>query len=82
LQQHRGKDLIAIESRLTAAGVDPLVWDFSRFLDEARSGAFPGSRSYVYRLVEFFGLLRDLMLLVVMLLAGLSGFWLVKALTG
>lgn len=31
---------------------------------------------------EFFGLLRDLMLLVVMLLVGLSGYWLVQALTG
>jgi hypothetical protein len=81
LQLHRRKDLIAIEDRLTAAGVDPLVWEFSRFLDEARSGAFPGSRFYVYRLIEFFGLLRDLMLLVVVLLAGLSGYWLVKALT-
>ena len=82
LQLHRRKDLIAIEDRLTEAGVDPLVWEFSRFIDEARSGAFPGSRFYVYRLVEFFGLLRDLMLVVVMLLVGLSGYWLVKALTG
>jgi hypothetical protein len=82
LQLHRRKDLIAIEDRLMAAGVDPLIWDFSKFLEEARSGAFPGSRFYVYRLVEFFGLLRDLMLLVVMLLVGLSGYWLVKALTG
>lgn len=82
LQLHRRKDLIAIEGRLTEAGVDPLVWEFSRFIDEARSGAFPGSRFYVYRLVEFFGLLRDLMLLVVILLVSLSGYWLVKALTG
>jgi len=82
LQLHRRKDLMAIEKRLKAAGVDPLVWEFSRFLEEARSGGFPGNRFYVYRLVEFFGLLRDLMLLVVVLLAGLSGFWLVKALTG
>ena len=59
-----------------------MVWDFSKFLEEARSGAFPGSRFYVYRLVEFFSLLRDLMLLVVMLLVALSGFWLVKGLTG
>jgi hypothetical protein len=81
LQLHRRKDLIAIENRLTAAGVAPLVWEFSRFIDEARSGAFSGSRFYVYRLVEFFSLLRDLMLLVVVLLAGLSGYWLVKALT-
>ena len=82
LQLHRRKDLIAIEGRLTEAGVDPLVWEFSRFIDEARSGAFPGSRFYVYRLVEFFGLLRNLMLLVVVLLVGLSGYWLVKALLG
>jgi hypothetical protein len=82
LQLHRRNDLIAIEGRLTQAGVDPLVWEFSRFIDEARSGAFPGSQFYVYRLVEFFGLLRNLMLLVVMLLVGLSGYWLVKALTG
>ncbi len=81
LQLHRRKDLIAIEDRLTAAGVDPLVSEFSRFLDEARSGAFPGRRFYVYRLVEFFGLLRNLMLFVVVLLAGMSGYWLVKALT-
>jgi hypothetical protein len=57
-----------------------LVWEFSRFVDEARSGAFPGSRFYVYR-IEFFGHLRDLMLLVVALLTGLSGYWLLKALT-
>lgn len=82
LQLHRRQDLIAIEGRLTEAGVDPLVWEFSRFIDEARSGAFPGSRFYVYRLVEFFGLLRDLMLLVVMLLVVLSGYWLLRALTG
>ncbi len=82
LQLHRRNDLIAIEDRLTAAGVDPLVWEFPRFLDEARSGAFPGSRFYVYRFVEFFSLLRGLMLLVVVLLAGMSGYWLVKALTG
>jgi hypothetical protein len=77
-QLHRRKDLIRIEDRLTAAGVDPLIWDFSRFLEEARSGAFPGSRFYVYRLAEFFGLLRNLLLLVFMLLVALSGFWLVK----
>ena len=81
LQLHRRKDLIAIEHRLTAAGVAPLVWEFSRFVDEARSGAFPGSRFYVYR-IEFFRLLRGLMLLVVVLLAGLSVYWLVRALTG
>ena len=80
LQLHRRKDLIAIEDRLTAVGVDPLVWEFSRFVDEARSGALPGSRFYVYRLIEFFGLLRDLMLLVIVLLVGLSGYWLVEAL--
>ena len=80
MQLHRRKDLIRLENRLTAAGVDPVVWEFSRFLDGARSGAFPGNRFYVYR-VEFFGLLRNLMLLVVLLLAGLSGYWLVKALT-
>ena len=57
------------------------MWEFSRFLDEARSGAFPGSRFYVYRLVEFFGLLRDLMLLVVWFSPGRPGYWLVKALT-
>jgi hypothetical protein len=79
LQLHRRRDLMAIEKRLTAAGVDPLVWDFSTIFDEARSGAFPGSRFYVYRLVEFFALLRNLMLLLVVLLAGLSGYWLVKA---
>lgn len=81
LQLHRRRDLIAIERRLTEAGVDPLVWEFSRFIDEARSGAIPG-RFYVYRFVEFFGLLRDLMLLVVMLLVALSGYWLVTAVTG
>jgi hypothetical protein len=81
LQLHRRKDLIRIENRLGAAGVDPWVWEFSRFLDEVRSGAFPGSRFYVYRLVEFASLLRDLMLFVVVLLAGLSAFWLVKAFT-
>ena len=82
LQLHRRRDLIALEERLTAAGVDPLVWEFSRFLEEARSGAFPGSRFYVYWLVEFFSLLRNLMLLVVVLLASLSAFWLVKAFIG
>jgi hypothetical protein len=44
MQLHRRKDLIRLENRLTAAGVDPLVWEFSRFLDGARSGAFPGNR--------------------------------------
>lgn len=82
LQLHRRKDLIAIEERLADAGVDPLVWEFARFIDEARGGGFPGSRFYVYRLVEFFGLLRDLMLIVVALLSGLTAYWLVKAFTG
>ena len=82
LQLHRRRDLIAIEGRLASAGVEPLTWEFARFIDEARSGAFPGSRFYVYRVVEFFGLLRDLMLLVVALLVVLSGYWLVTAITG
>ena len=54
---------------------------------QSRGAASVGSEDqsrqvFEVRFVEFFSLLRGLMLLVVVLLAGMSGYWLVKALTG
>ena len=60
-QLRRRKDMQAIEQRLTAVGVEPIVWEFAQTLKEVEAGTFPSTGGLrLYRL-DFFWTLRSLM---------------------
>jgi hypothetical protein len=71
-QLRRRKDMQAIDRQLAAVGVEPIVWEFSDTLREVEAGTFPCTGGLrLYRL-DFFTILRALMYVTFLVLAGLS----------
>jgi hypothetical protein len=71
-QLRRRKDMQAIDQRFAAVGVEPILWEFAQTLKEVEAGTFPSTGGLrLYRL-DFFTILRALMYVMTLLLAGLS----------